>query len=123
MIASAVCVIDKDARQAKRWAAGLLAFYATVRTYEPFFEFHGFAREARAIQELFRAGDEQGMIDATPDEMVDALTLAGTADDVRRRLASYEGIADGVKLSPPTHLVPAEVTMACQKAILSELAP
>jgi probable F420-dependent oxidoreductase len=123
VIASACCVIDADSRQAKRWAAGLVAFYATVRTYEPFFAFHGLEREARDIQERFRAGDEQGMIDATPDEMVDALTLAGTADEVRKALASYEGIADGVKLSPPTHLVPSEVTRACQEAILSHLAP
>lgn len=123
VIASACCVIDRDSRQAKRWAAGLVAFYATVKTYEPFFAFHGYDREAREIQARFRAGDEAAMIEATPDEMVDALTLAGTPDEVRERLAAYEGIADGVKLSPPTHLVPVEVTRACQAAILSHLAP
>jgi probable F420-dependent oxidoreductase len=123
LVASACCVVDDDARQAKRWAAGLIAFYATVRTYEAFFAFHGFDAEARAIQERFKAGDTQGMIDATPDEMVDVLTLAGTADDVRRRIGAYEGIADGVKLSPPTHLVPPAVTRACQKAIVEGLAP
>jgi alkanesulfonate monooxygenase SsuD/methylene tetrahydromethanopterin reductase-like flavin-dependent oxidoreductase (luciferase family) len=121
--ASACCVIDEDSRRAKRWAAGLVSFYATVRTYEPFFAFHGFDREAREIQERFRAGDSDGMIDATPDEMVDALSLAGTPDEVRKRLAEYEGVADGVKLSPPTHLVPAEVTRASQAAILEQLAP
>jgi probable F420-dependent oxidoreductase len=122
VLASACCVVDADSRRAKRWAAGLVAFYATVRTYEPFFAFHGFDTQARAIQERFRAGDEQGMIDACPDEMVDALTLAGTAAEVRAKLKDYEGVADGVKLSPPTHLVPAEVTRACQKAIIEGLA-
>ena len=123
VITSACCVIDADARQAKRWAAGLVAFYATVKTYDAFFEFHGFAAEAAKIRDLFRAGDEEGMIDATPDEMVDALSLAGSPDEVRAKLAAYEGIADGVKLSPPTHLVPPEVTRACQQAILEHLAP
>jgi probable F420-dependent oxidoreductase len=123
VVTSACCVIDDDSRQAKRWAAGLVAFYATVRTYEPFFAFHGFEREASEIRERFRAGDEKAMIDATPDEMVDALALAGTPDEVRMRLAAYEGIADGVKLSPPTHLVPPEVTRACQAAIIEHLAP
>ena len=123
VVASACCVIDDDSRAAKRWAAGLVAFYATVRTYGPFFAFHGFERAAAEIQEHFRAGDEAGMIEATPDEMVDALTLAGTPDEVRKRLSEYEGIADGVKLSPPTHLVPPEVTRACQAAILEHLAP
>jgi alkanesulfonate monooxygenase SsuD/methylene tetrahydromethanopterin reductase-like flavin-dependent oxidoreductase (luciferase family) len=55
--------------------------------------------------------------------MVDALTLAGSVDEVRERLAAYAGIADGVKLSPPTHLVPASVTRSCQAAILSGLGP
>lgn len=123
VVASAVCVIDEDARQAKRWAAGLVAFYASVRTYQPFFAFHGFEAEAVAIQAAFRAGDEQAMTDACPDAMVDALTFAGTADDVRAALKGYDGIVDGIKLSPPTHLVPAAVTRSCQERILADLQP
>jgi alkanesulfonate monooxygenase SsuD/methylene tetrahydromethanopterin reductase-like flavin-dependent oxidoreductase (luciferase family) len=123
VIASAVCVIDDDAKQAKRWAAGLVAFYASVRTYQPFFAFHGFEAEAIAIQERFRARDEQGMIDACPDAMVDALAFAGTADDVRAALKGYDGIVDGIKLSPPTHLVPPEITRESQRRILESLQP
>jgi len=123
VITSAMCVIDDDARQAKRWAAGLVAFYASVRTYQGFFAFHGFEADAVAIQERFRAGDEQGMVDACPDEMVDALTFAGTADEVRKRLHDYDGLVDGIKLSPPTHLVPAEVTLHAQQQILEHLTP
>lgn len=123
VVASACCVIDDDSRQAKRWAAGLVAFYASVRTYEDFFDFHGFLDEARRIQERFRNGDEQGMVDACPDEMVDALTLSGTPDEVRARLAAYDGIADAMKLSPPTHFVPAEVTRQSQQRILEVLSP
>ncbi|HEX9776340.1 MAG TPA: LLM class flavin-dependent oxidoreductase [Actinomycetota bacterium] len=123
VVVSAMCVIDEDAKQAKRWAAGLVAFYATVRTYGEFFAFHGFETEAAAIGERFRAGDEAGMIDACPDAMVDALCLAGDADEVRAKLMEYEGLADGVKLSPPTHLVPPEVTRHAQRGILEVLAP
>lgn len=123
VVPSAVCMIDDDAKQAKRWAAGLVAFYATVRTYKEFFAFHGFESECEAIRERFKAGDEQGMIDACPDPMVDALTLSGTADDVRARLKEYEGLANAIKLSPPTHLVPPEVTRIAQRRILEELAP
>ncbi len=122
VVASACCVIDDDARQAKRWAAGLVAFYASVRTYQPFFAFHGFEAETVAIQERFRAGDEQAMIDACPDEMVDALAFAGTAGDVRAKLKEYDGIADAIKLSPPTHLVSPEVTRHAQAGILEHLA-
>ena len=121
--ASAVCCIDDDARQAKRWAAGLVAFYATVRTYAEFFAFHGFTEECAAIRERFKAGDEQGMIDACPDEMVDALALAGTADEVRAKVKAYDGLADGIKLSPPTHIVPPDVTRHAQRQILEVFSP
>ena len=118
IVASAVCHVDRDGRAARRWAASLVAFYATVRSYQDFFEFHGFGAEARAIQERFRARDEAGMAAAVPDAMVDALTLAGEPDEVRARLRAYEGLADVVKLSPLTHLVPAEVSRQGQRALL-----
>lgn len=118
VVASACCAPHRDAREARRRAAGLVAFYATVKTYDDFFDFHGFLPEAKRIQELFRAGDQAAMADAVPDEMVDALTFAGTPDDVRERLQAYTGLADVLKLSPPTHLVPVEVTRESQAAVL-----
>jgi len=118
VVASAVCHVDRDRRAAKRWAARLVAFYATVRSYQDFFDFHGFGAEARFIQQCFRAGDEAGMARVVPDEMVDALVLAGEPDEVSERLSRYEGLADVVKLSPLTHLVPAEVTRQGQHALL-----
>ena len=42
------------------------------------------------------------MIEAVPDEMVDALTISGTPERARQKLAAYEGLVDAVKLSPPT---------------------
>jgi alkanesulfonate monooxygenase SsuD/methylene tetrahydromethanopterin reductase-like flavin-dependent oxidoreductase (luciferase family) len=77
IVVSAACAIDKDAKQAKRWAAGLIGFYATVKTYADFFEFHGMLDQQNAVIEKFRTGvssDDLG--DVVPDEMVDALTLA-----------------------------------------------
>lgn len=103
VVASACCVVHPDRREAKRRMAGLIAFYASVKTYTEFFAWHGFEAETLAIQERFGAGDVPGMLAAVTDEMVDALSLAGTADDVRAGLARYEGIADVIKLSPPTH--------------------
>jgi probable F420-dependent oxidoreductase len=118
VVVSACCMVHRDGRQAKRWAAGLVAFYATVRTYEDFFGFHGFADEARAVQSAFREGDVPAMIAAVPDDMVDALTLAGEPDEVRGRLSAYDGLVDSVKLSPPTHYVDPSVTRDAQEAIL-----
>lgn len=118
MVASACCVIHQDSHEAKRRMAGLVAFYASVRTYTAFFAWHGFEKEALTIQELNRQGDTAGMIDACPDEMVETFTLAGTPDEVRTRMAAYQGVVDSVKLSPPTHHVPPEVTREAQHSIL-----
>lgn len=122
VVASACCVVHRDRREARRRMAGLIAFYASVRTYTEFFAWHGFEDEARTIQERFRAGDEAGMLDAVSDEMVDVLALAGTPDDVRDGLSHYEGIADVVKLSPPTHYVDDQVIRESQASILDLVA-
>lgn len=123
VMASACCLPSNDVRAARRNAAGLVAFYATVRTYEDFFDFHGFRAEAAVIRERFVAGDIVGMIDACPDEMVDTLMLVGPPDRIRARLREYEGLADVVKLTPPTHHVPPEVTRESQAAMIGLLAP
>ena len=118
LVASGCCVVHPDSHEAKRRMAGLVAFYASVRTYTALFAWHGFESEALAIQERSRLGDTAGMIDACPDEMVDAFSLAGTPDHVRKKLAEYEGIVDSVKLSPPTHHVSPQVTREAQESIL-----
>lgn len=117
VVASACCVIHPDRREARRRMAGLIAFYASVKTYAGFFAWHGFETEARVIQERFRTGDLAGMIDAVTDEMIDTLTLTGTADDVRAGIARYQGVADIVKLSPPTHNVDDDVIRDAQSSI------
>lgn len=122
VVASACCVADPDGRQAHRWAAGLVAFYATVKTYSDFFAFHGFAAEAAAVRAAFRRGDEAAMVNAVPDEMVDVFTLAGTPNQIRERLADFAGLADTLKLSPPTHGVPMEVTREAQRGVLALVA-
>ena len=120
-VVSACCVPHRDGRQARRWAAGLVAFYASVRTYHELFALHGFGERAAIVRERFRAGDVQGMIDACSDEMVDAFTIAGHPDEVRARLQAYQGVADVVKVTPPTHNVSPEVTRHVQRAILELL--
>ncbi|MGH9109622.1 MAG: LLM class flavin-dependent oxidoreductase [Acidimicrobiales bacterium] len=122
VVASACCVVDDDRAAAKRAGAQLVAFYASVKTYEAFFELHGFGAQAAEIREHFRRGDAAAMADSCPADMVDAFLFAGTADDVRAALTAYEGIADEVKLSPPTHVVPEAVTRSSQQALLELLA-
>ncbi|WP_433360102.1 LLM class flavin-dependent oxidoreductase [Streptosporangium sp. CA-115845] len=119
VVVSACCSIDDDPRAAYRRAAGLVGFYASVRTYAGFFDFHGLAAEQGAVVEAFAAGAAaDDLADVIPDHMVDRLTLSGTAAQVRERLAAYEGLADTVKLTPPTHGISAEETRRAQERII-----
>jgi len=120
VVVSACCSIDADPHVARRRAAGLVAFYATVRTYADFFDFHGVADDQQAVIDAFRAGTgADHLAAAASDRMVDALTLTGDRDTVAGRLAAYDGIADSVKLSPPTHGLPAADTRAAQDGIIA----
>lgn len=120
--ASACCVPLPDLDRARHMARPTIAFYGSVRTYQPFFAAHGFDREAVAIQERFRAGDLVGSAAAVTDEMVDAFCLCGPPDRVARRLHDYDGLANAVKLSPPTHHTAPADTRAAQHAIIDLLA-
>ncbi len=123
VVVSALCAVDANGRRARRWAAGTVGFYASVATYQDFFAFHGFAAEQERVMATFRAGtaaDDLGPV--VPDRMVDALALAGTAAEVRERLAAYDGLADTVKLTPPTHGVTAEESRSCQEQIITMIA-
>jgi probable F420-dependent oxidoreductase len=120
VVVSALCAISPDASAAKRWAAGTVGFYASVRTYQDFFAFHGLGEDQAKVVELFRSGvGADYLADAVSDEMVDALTLAGTGADVKTRLSGFEGLANTIKLTPPTHGLRPEETRNCQEEILN----
>lgn len=119
VVVSACCSIDGRPEEAYRRAAGLVGFYASVRTYADFFAFHGLAEEQDRVVAEFRAGTSaDALAKAVPDRMVDALTLSGTPEQVRERIAGYAGLADTVKLTPPTHGLPAAETRRAQERII-----
>ena len=123
VVVSALCAIDTDGARARRWAAGTVGFYASVRTYAEFFDFHGVAAEQQAVIEAFRGGTGADFLgDVVPDKMVDAVTLAGTPDEVRERLLGYGGLADTIKLTPPTHGLAAADTRLAQAQIIEMIA-
>ena len=100
--------VDDDPEAARREAAAMLAFYASAKTYAPVLERIGFADEAAAVREAFARGDEEAMVDAIPDRMVDALAVAGTPADVRSQLRRYEGLLDHAILYVPSYRISPE---------------
>jgi probable F420-dependent oxidoreductase len=124
LVVSACAAVDSDREKARRLAAGVVGFYATVRTYADFFAFHGFADQQQAIIDEFRGGGgvAQKLGDLVPDDMVSAFTISGNPDDIREALSAYEGVVDAVKLSPPTHGLTPQQTRDAQRQLIGVVA-
>lgn len=111
------CAPGKDVSAARRAAAGTIAFYATVNTYEPLFA--AFPREVQLIREALMRNDTKGMVNAVSEEMVETFAVAGTPDDVRRRVAPYLDLADSICLTAPDQLIDPEESRAYREAIMA----
>jgi probable F420-dependent oxidoreductase len=117
------CAIDDDEAHARDAARRTIAFYATVRTYMPLWEMHGFGEEAAAVQKSFRAGDLAAVPDHISDEMVETYCAAGPLDKVRERVEATSERADGLFLTPPTYFISAEQLAEYQARIVEAFAP
>ena len=117
------CAIDDDEEAAIEMARRTISFYATVRTYMPLWELHGFADNAVAGGDAFRRGDLAGVPAAISDEMVDAYCAAGPLDKVRARVEETAERADGLFLTPPTYFISPEELAAYQQRIVEGFAP
>ena len=79
------CCIGEDGDAARQAARAVVAFNSTVSTYRPVLSHHGFDAQADRIREAWRSRDFAGMAEAVTDDMLDAIAIAGTADEVRAR--------------------------------------
>jgi probable F420-dependent oxidoreductase len=122
-IPTVCCAIDDDEQAAYDAARRTIAFYATVRTYMPLWEAHGFGEQAAAVGDSFRSGDLAAMPEHVSDEMVDTYCAAGPLDKVRARVAEVAERADGVFLTPPTYFLPPEQLFEYQRRIVGAFAP
>ncbi len=117
------CAIDEDEGRAIEMARRTISFYATVKTYAPLWEMHGFADNAAAAGEAFRRGDLAAVPAAISDEMVDAYCAAGPLDKVRARVEATAERADGLFLTPPTYFLAAEELAEYQRRIVAAFGP
>lgn len=117
------CAIDDDEGRAIEMARRTIAFYATVKTYMPLWELHGFTENAVAAGEAFRRGDLAAVPAAISDEMVDVYCAAGPLDKVRARVEAVAERADGLFLTPPTYFISAEELSEYQNRIIDAFGP
>ena len=117
------CAISDDEDAAYEACRRTIAFYATVRTYAPLWELHGFGEAALQVGEAFRFGDLAGMPVLVPNEMVDACCAAGSVDKVQARVADAGERGDGAFLTPPTYYISPDELAAYQRRIVDAFAP
>lgn len=89
-------VINSDRAEAIADARANIAFYTQSPQYLRYFAEIGFGTEAQAIQAAFAAQDYDAMARACPDDMVRAITVLGSADEVRAQVAERSVHADSI---------------------------
>src|SRR3954464_1439733 len=95
------CSVGEDRDAARQAARAVVAFNSTVKTYRVVHRLHGWEEHAERIREAWLAGDFAGAVELVPDEMLDTIALAGTADEVRERFAErWAGVYDATLLWP-----------------------
>lgn len=88
-------------------ARRMIAFYLTVKTYDPFVAHHGWEEPVARLRAAFRSGDTDGMAAAVTDEMLTEIAVCGSTgearDTLRRRAGSLP--RDVGFFAPPSFLV------------------
>jgi probable F420-dependent oxidoreductase len=88
--------------QARNEVRAQIGFYYTTKLYHSVLDPHGWRSIGETIANAFKAGDFAAMVKAVPDEMVDAIAIAGRPEDVRDQLKQWDGLADHVLLYSPS---------------------
>ena len=95
------CAPNPDKKEALNDARHTIAWYGSIAQYHRYYEYIGFGKENLALQEASKSGNIEDLLAACPDEMVDAIALAGPPDEVRKRFAELSEIADSFTLTTP----------------------
>lgn len=112
------CAISDNVELARQHAKATIAFYATVRTYRPPFELHGFTGQTEKIRESFYKKDINGMIENVTDEMVDTFAVVGNARQCRETIDSYREFIDLPILSVPHYFIDFKFVKEYQHALM-----
>ncbi|HEX4172716.1 MAG TPA: LLM class flavin-dependent oxidoreductase, partial [Acetobacteraceae bacterium] len=117
-----LCAVDRDRAHARNLVRHAIAFYSVLPYYDIVLTPLGFSAQAEAIRAAFGRGDYAAMIEAVTDDMVAALSFAGTRDDVRAQAKQFDGLYDRLILGSPFFGVSQEETRANHVGLLEAFA-
>jgi len=88
-------------------ARRMIAFYLTVKTYDPFVAHHGWEGPVDRLRKAFRAGDTDAMAAAVTDDMLTEIAVCGTTAEALETMTRRAGSLprDVGYFAPPSFLV------------------
>jgi len=121
----AVGAVDENRKRAFDLARPGVGFYFSVPYFAPLLQLHGFEEELERGNAAWAERDMQAMTAAVSDRMVEAFALAGTPDEIGRKLSEYAEIVDFVEVMSPLGLAGDETLEQTRRLIktLSEVRP
>ncbi len=117
-----VCAVDRDRARARRRARAPIAFYSCLPYFDQVLDPAGFTKEKLAIRDARARNDVDAMLDLVTEDMIDALVLAGTPDDVRRQLDRFEGLFETALLYCPMPFIDREESLANHDGMIEAFA-
>ena len=91
----------EELAKARDAVRSLICFYVSTPAYRFVLDVHGWGELQPIVRELTRAGRWADLTAAVPDEVVDAVAISGSPDEVADQLAERYARCDRVGLSMP----------------------
>jgi probable F420-dependent oxidoreductase len=109
------CYVARDQRQAFDGMRSAVAFYAGFfPRYNRLLAESGFAEPVARIKEAFDAGDRAEAERRVPDELIAAISAAGTPEQCRAKVEAYRGSGIALPIISPRASGPAGQAMAME---------
>jgi probable F420-dependent oxidoreductase len=120
--AAKICSVSQNRKDARALARNAIVFYSAIPYFDAILDPAGFKTPKDRIRTLLAAGDIAGAIDSVSEEMVDALVLAGTPDDIHRQLEPFENCFETLILLSPTFAAEPEQVRENHKSFIAAFA-
>ena len=114
-----ICCVHEDEREARRRAKALVLHYVGIApALAAVLDLHGLQDVRERVADAFLHGERERAASLLPDEVVDLVSISGTADTCRRRVGELGRLTDTVILFPPSVGLSEDEADATLEAIL-----
>lgn len=118
-----LCAIGDDIPAQRRRIAQAISHYGASSAYRRLFELHGWGDARDRIQDAAKQGDQAAMLAEVTDEMVDAIGIACSVEDLPAEVARMSAGLDHVNLVPPPWELSEQQLLAASRDLVDAMEP